>query len=96
VPYRNPCSFPAGSVLVVGTGQSGAQIAQELYQSGRKVYLAIGGAGRVPRRYRGRDIADWFTRMFDTKIDELKSPQAKFDCTMGWPPFSISAAFRWI
>jgi putative flavoprotein involved in K+ transport len=79
--YRNPWSLPAGSVLVVGTGQSGAQIAQELYQSGRKVYLAIGGAGRVPRRYRGRDIADWFTRMgmFDTKVDELKSPQAKFD-----------------
>jgi putative flavoprotein involved in K+ transport len=79
--YRNPWSLPAGSVLVVGTGQSGAQIAQELYQSGRKVYLAIGGAGRVPRRYRGRDIADWFTRMgmFDTKLDELKSPQAKFD-----------------
>jgi putative flavoprotein involved in K+ transport len=73
--------LPTGSVLVVGTGQSGAQIAQELYQSGRKVYLAIGGAGRVPRRYRGRDIADWFTRlgMFDTKVDELKSPQAKFD-----------------
>jgi putative flavoprotein involved in K+ transport len=49
--------------------------------SGWKVYLAIGGAGRVPRRYRGRDIADWFTRMgmFDTKVDELKSPQAKFD-----------------
>jgi putative flavoprotein involved in K+ transport len=47
--------------------------------SGWKVYLAIGGAGRVPRRYRGRDIADWFTRMgmFDTKVDELKSPQAK-------------------
>ena len=79
--YRNPWCLPAGSVLVVGTGQSGAQIAQELYQSGRKVYLAIGGAGRVPRRYRGRDIADWFTRMgmFDTKVDELKSPQAKFD-----------------
>jgi putative flavoprotein involved in K+ transport len=79
--YRNPWSLPAGSVLVVGTGQSGAQIAQELYQSGRKVYLAIGGAGRVPRRYRGRDIADWFTRMgmFDTNVDELKSPEAKFD-----------------
>jgi putative flavoprotein involved in K+ transport len=79
--YRNAGSLPAGSVLVVGTGQSGAQIAQELYQSGRKVYLSIGSTGRVPRRYRGRDIHDWFTRMgmFDTKVDELKSPQAKFD-----------------
>lgn len=78
--YRNPESLPAGAVLVIGTGQSGAQIAQELYQSGRKVYLSIGSAGRVPRRYRGKDINDWFTRigMFDTKVEELKSPRDKF------------------
>jgi len=65
---------------VVGTGQSGAQIAQELYQGGRKVYLSIGSAGRVPRRYRGKDINDWFTRigMFDTKVEELKSAADKF------------------
>jgi putative flavoprotein involved in K+ transport len=78
--YRNPSSLPSGAVLVVGTGQSGAQIAQELYQSGRKVYLSIGSAGRVPRRYRGKDINDWFTwmGMFDTKVEELKSPKLKF------------------
>jgi putative flavoprotein involved in K+ transport len=78
--YKNPSALPAGAVLVIGTGQSGAQIAEELYQSGRKVYLSIGSAGRVPRRYRGRDINDWFTRMgmFDTRVGELKSPRAKF------------------
>jgi putative flavoprotein involved in K+ transport len=78
--YKNPSQLPAGAVLVVGTGQSGAQIAEELYQNGRKVYLSIGSAGRVPRRYRGRDINDWFTRMgmFDTKVEELKSPADKF------------------
>jgi len=78
--YKNPASLPDGAVLVVGTGQSGAQIAEELYQSGRKVYLSIGSAGRVPRRYRGRDINDWFTRigMFDTKVESLKSPAEKF------------------
>ena len=78
--YKNPSSLPAGAVLVVGTGQSGAQIAEELYQSGRKVYLSVGSAGRVPRRYRGRDINDWFTRigLFDTKVEELKSPRDKF------------------
>ena len=56
------------------------QIAEELYQSGRKVYLSIGSAGRVPRRYRGRDINDWFTNMgmFDTEVGDLKSPRAKF------------------
>ena len=78
--YRNPSSLPAGAVLVVGTGQSGAQIAEELYQSGRRIYLSVGGGGRVPRRYRGRDINDWFTRigLFDTKVEELKSPRDKF------------------
>ena len=78
--YRNPSTLPQGAVLVVGTGQSGAQIAQELYQSGRKVYLSIGSAGRVPRRYRGRDINDWFSRMgmFDMNVEELKSPRDKF------------------
>jgi putative flavoprotein involved in K+ transport len=78
--YRNPSSVPEGAVLVVGTGQSGAQIAEELYQAGRNVYLSIGSAGRVPRRYRGKDISDWFAQMgiFDTKVGELKSPQAKF------------------
>ena len=78
--YRNPSTLPQGAVLVVGTGQSGAQIAQELYQSGRKVYLSIGSAGRVPRRYRGRDINDWFSRMgmFDMTVEALKSPRDKF------------------
>ena len=78
--YKNASSLPAGAVLVVGTGQSGAQIAEELYQSGRKVYLSVGSAARVPRRFRGRDINDWFTRkgLFDTKVEELKSPGDKF------------------
>ena len=48
--YRNPASLPAGAILVVGTGQSGAQIAEELYQAGREVFLSVGSAGRVPRR----------------------------------------------
>jgi putative flavoprotein involved in K+ transport len=78
--YRSPNGLPSGAVLIVGTGQSGAQIAKELYESGRQVYLSVGGAGRVPRRYRGRDINDWLTQlgMFDTKVRELKSPAAKF------------------
>jgi cation diffusion facilitator CzcD-associated flavoprotein CzcO len=76
--YCNPSVLPHGAVLVIGTGQSGAQIAEELYQSGRKVYLSIGSAGRVPRRYRGKDISDWFTRMgmFDTQVQTL-NPQRK-------------------
>jgi len=57
--YRNPGELPSGAVLVVGCGGSGYQIAEELVQAGRRVYLSVGGHQRVPRRYRGRDFAWW-------------------------------------
>jgi putative flavoprotein involved in K+ transport len=79
--YRNPEGLPPGAVLVVGTGQSGCQIAEELYQSGRKVYLCVGGsAGRAPRRYRGKDITWWLvqTGFFSRTVDQLPSPKARF------------------
>ncbi len=78
--YRNPGLLPSGSVLVVGSAQSGCQITQELYQSGRRVYLCVGSAGRIPRRYRGRDITEWLNLMgfFDALVYDLPSPKAKF------------------
>lgn len=78
--YRNPGALRDGAVLVVGSAQSGCQIAQELYQNGRKVYLCVGGAGRVPRRYRGKDIFKWMNLMgnLDRTVDDLPSPRAKF------------------
>ena len=57
--YRNPAQLPAGAVLVVGCGSSGAQIAAELMQAGRQVYLSMGPHGRPPRSYRGRDFCWW-------------------------------------
>lgn len=57
--YRNPARLPAGAVLVVGAGASGAQIAEELQEAGRRVYLSVGRHGRPPRRYRGRDYCWW-------------------------------------
>lgn len=57
--YRNPRELPDGAVLVVGSGQSGCQIADDLHQAGRDVWLSVGGATRVPRRYRGRDLFAW-------------------------------------
>ncbi len=78
--YRNPQSLPAGAVLVVGSAQSGCQIAEELYQSGRMVHLCVGSAGRAPRRYRGRDVFSWLYQLgfFDRTVDKLPSPRAKF------------------
>ena len=57
--YRNPAQLPAGAVLVVGAGSSGAQIAEELLKAGRTVYLSVGPHDRPPRRYRGRDFVWW-------------------------------------
>jgi len=78
--YRNPGELIPGAVLVVGSAQSGAQIAEELYQAGKKVYLAVGRAGRVPRRYRGKDANWWSEKLgiYDRTVDQLPSPQAKF------------------
>jgi putative flavoprotein involved in K+ transport len=78
--YRNPQSLPDGAVLVVGTAQSGCQIAEELYQHGRQVFLSVGGAGRAPRRYRGRDIFEWLYRcgFFDITSDKLPMPRERF------------------
>ena len=58
--YRNPQQLPPGAVLIVGSGASGAQIAEELHQAGRKVYLSVGRHLKTPRRYLGRDIYWWF------------------------------------
>ncbi|MGH3871926.1 MAG: MSMEG_0569 family flavin-dependent oxidoreductase [Pseudonocardiaceae bacterium] len=57
--YRSPEQLPPGEVLVVGTGQSGCQIAEDLHLAGRRVHLAVGSAPRVARFYRGRDVVAW-------------------------------------
>ena len=57
--YRNPEQLPEGGVLVVGSGSSGAQIADELNRAGRKTYLSIGPHDRPPRSYRNRDFCWW-------------------------------------
>lgn len=61
--YRNPAQFPEGAVLVVGCGQSGSQIAEDLHLAGRKVFLATGNAPRCARFYRGKDAVDWLADM---------------------------------
>ncbi len=70
--YRNPAALPPGAVLIVGTGQSGCQIAEDLHLAGRKVHLCVGGAPRAPRRYRGKDAVEWLNQMgyYDIGIHE--------------------------
>jgi putative flavoprotein involved in K+ transport len=70
--YRNPQALPPGAVLVVGNGQSGAQIAEDLHLAGRKVVMATGSAPRCARFYRGKDVVDWLAEMgyYDMPVHE--------------------------
>jgi len=76
--YRNPDALPAGAVLVVGSGQSGCQIAEELYLAGRDTYLACGRAPWSARYFGGRDLLWWVleTGFLDQTVDKLPSPEA--------------------
>jgi putative flavoprotein involved in K+ transport len=85
--YRAEGLLPPGAVLVVGSGQTGVQVAEELQAAGRTVYLAVGRAGRLPRRYRGMDIFGWLVKVgtqgADVGLglptpDQLPDPRMKF------------------
>ena len=76
--YRHPAQLPEGAVLIVGTGQSGCQIAEDLHLAGRRVHLATGTAPRVARVYRGRDCVAWLSDMgtYTKGIDEFDDTEA--------------------
>ena len=71
--YRRPGDLPPGAVLVVGSGASGAQIADDLLRAGRTVYLSVSGHRRMPRRFRGRDVYWWLEKLgrFALTVDDL-------------------------
>jgi putative flavoprotein involved in K+ transport len=76
--YKNPDQIPAGEVVVVGTGQSGCQIAEDLHLAGRTVHLVTGSAPRVARFYRGRDVVAWLDLMgyYGKGIDQFDDVDA--------------------
>lgn len=78
--YRNPQELPPGAVLIAGSGQSGCQIADELNEAGREVFLCTGQADRLPRRYRGKDSFWWAEKLgiFEHTVEDLPSPDARF------------------
>ena len=81
--YRSPAALPPGAVLVVGSGASGYQIADELHHAGRRVYLSVSHHRRVPRRFRGKDVYWWLERMgrFAQTIDSFPDRR--------WPPSTV-------
>lgn len=74
--YSSPAELPQGAVLVIGSGQTGCQICEDLLKAGRDVYLCTSKVGRVPRRYRGKDIFEWALAAgyFDVTPDQLEDP----------------------
>jgi putative flavoprotein involved in K+ transport len=78
--YKNSESLPEGAVLIVGSAQSGCQIAEDLVAAGRRVYLCASRVGRVPRTYRGRDIFAWWKDMgfWDVRVEELENPAMQY------------------
>lgn len=83
--FRNSSLLPEGAVMVVGSAQSGVQIAEDLVENGRKVFISTSQVARVPRRYRGKDIVDWLmltgfndvrtSEVIDPKVFAMKQPQ---------------------
>jgi putative flavoprotein involved in K+ transport len=77
--YMNPGVLPPGQVLVIGSGQTGCQLCEDLHLAGREVSLACGRAPWGPRRLAGVDLVDWLSRTtwFDFPCSALPTPQAR-------------------
>ena len=75
--YRNPQLLPPGAVLVIGSANSGTQIAEELCAAGRRVYLSVSKHRRTPRRYRGKDYVWWVNALGegDATVDPRQPPR---------------------
>jgi putative flavoprotein involved in K+ transport len=74
--YHNPDALPNGNVLLIGSGQTGCQLAEELHRAGRNVFLSCGRAPWVPRRLDDLDIVTWLTHVdfYDRRLEDLPSP----------------------
>jgi putative flavoprotein involved in K+ transport len=75
--YRSPAQLPEGAVLVVGSAQSGLQVAEDIVDAGKNVFLSTSAVGRVPRRYRGIDILEWLLKVgfYEVKTDHVTDPR---------------------
>ena len=71
--YRSADQLPEGGVLVVGASATGAQLAEEIYRSGRPVALSVGEHVRLPRTYCGRDVLWWMdaSGVWEERYDEI-------------------------
>ena len=89
--YRSPAQLPDGSVLVVGGGQSGGQIVEDLLGADREVYFSTSKVGRVPRRYRGADFMYW---MLELGIWDLPTNQVDAEMILATNPLTSGVGPR--
>ena len=75
--YRNPSQCKKGNILLVGTGQSGCQIAEELHRAGHQMYISVSSAPRVNRAYKGKDVVKWLDDMGYYKLPIDENPYGK-------------------
>ncbi|MCU0506778.1 MAG: NAD(P)-binding domain-containing protein [Chloroflexi bacterium] len=99
--YTSPGQLPPGGVLVVGSGQSGTQIAEELVRAGRTVHLSASRVARVRRRYRGRDILEWLASdgFFEQRAEQLPDPsmsRAAQPITSGLGRYGHTISLQWL
>jgi putative flavoprotein involved in K+ transport len=94
--YRTPSDVPAGTVLVVGGGNTGFQIAKELSAT-HQVHLAIGSRQTpLPQRLLGRDLFWWLTRLglLDKSVDSRFGRRAQNrDTLIGSSPRELQRRF---
>ena len=99
--YRNPAALAPGAVLVVGTAQSGCQIAEDLLAAGRRVFLSTSSVVRSPRRHRGRDITAWLSDagFMDMRAADLADPamrRSPWPQVSGLGPRGHSVGLQWL
>jgi len=99
--YRNAGGLPPGAVLVVGSAQSGGQVAEDLLDAGRTVYLSTSRVARIRRRTRGRDTLEWLVPagFFDQPVASLADPALQFAAqpiTSGVGRFGHTLSLQWL
>jgi putative flavoprotein involved in K+ transport len=99
--YRNAGLLPTGAVLVVGSAQSGGQVAEDLLDAGRAVYLSTSRVARLRRRTRGRDTLEWLVPagFFDQPAASLADPALRFAAqpiTSGVGRFGHTLSLQWL
>jgi putative flavoprotein involved in K+ transport len=74
--YRNATQLPEGAVLVVGSAQSGCQIAEDLALAGRSVFLSTSRVGQYPWIHRGAQLVGWLVDcgFWDQRPEDLADP----------------------